>query len=221
MLYSLVERFRDRLRRRRRAPAPVLPGEPAAVEEPRESPWTEPETAPLPVVPGVHGRVGDRSGRALRGVEVSLFDTAGELLTTTETAPDGTYRIDVDGGGEYVVAARSGEREPVAELVTVNGGPAWYDLIVDGPGAATGVVRDPAGHGVVATVTLVDDRGEVVAAGRTDAAGRYELRDVAAGEYHLLVAAAGSSATTRVTVPATGSVTTEVDVPAAPVAAPN
>nr|WP_296147819.1 carboxypeptidase-like regulatory domain-containing protein [Pseudonocardia sp. SCN 73-27] len=178
-------------------------------------------TAPLPVAPGVHGRVGDRSGRALRGVEVSLFDTAGELLTTTETASDGTYRIDVDSGGEYVVAARSGEREPVAELVAVNGGPAWYDLTVDGQAAVTGVVRDPGGQGVVGTVTLVDDRGEVVAAGRTDTAGRYELRDVPAGEYHLLAAAAGTSATTRVTVPATGSVSTEIDVPAAPVATPN
>ena len=219
VLSSLVERFRDRLRRRRAAPAPVA-DEPR--EEPAgESPWTEPVTAPLPVAPGVHGRVGDRSGRALRGVEVSLFDTAGELLTTTETASDGTYRIDVDSGGEYVVAARSGEREPVAELVAVNGGPAWYDLTVDGPAAVTGVVRDPGGQGVVGTVTLVDDRGEVVAAGRTDTAGRYELRDVPAGEYHLLAAAAGTSATTRVTVPATGSVSTEIDVPAAPVATPN
>ncbi|ODU00207.1 MAG: hypothetical protein ABS81_24370 [Pseudonocardia sp. SCN 72-86] len=222
VLYSLVERFRDRLRNRRTAPAATPVEQPAAsVEEPRESPWTEPETAPLPVGPGVHGRVGDRSGRALRDVEVSLFDIGGELVTTTRTAPDGTYRIDVDGGGEYVVAARSGEREPVAELVTVNGGPAWYDLTVDGPGVATGVVRDPAGQGVVGTVTLVDDRGEVVAAGRTDTAGRFELRDVAAGEYHLLVAAAGTSVTTRVTVPATGSVATEIDVPAAPVPAPN
>ena len=222
VLYSLVERFRDRLRNRRTAPAATPVEQPAAsVEEPRESPWTEPETAPLPVGPGVHGRVGDRSGRALRDVEVSLFDIGGELVTTTRTAPDGTYRIDVDGGGEYVVAARSGEREPVAELVTVNGGPAWYDLTVDGPGVATGVVRDPAGQGVVGTVTLVDDRGEVVAAGRTDTAGRYELRDVPAGEYHLLAAAAGTSATTRVTVPATGSVSTEIDVPAAPVATPN
>jgi HAE1 family hydrophobic/amphiphilic exporter-1 len=187
---------------------------------PRESPWTEPETTPLPVGPGVHGRVGDRSGRALRGVEVSLFDVGGELVTSTQTAPDGTYRIDVEAGGEYVVAARSGEREPVAELVTVNGGPAWYDLTVDGPAAVTGVVRDPGGQGVLATVTLVDDRGEVVAAGRTAAAGRYELRDVAAGEYHLLVAAAGTSATTRITVPATGSVATEIDMPPAPVGSP-
>ena len=232
VLYLLVERVRERVRRRREPVAepvsgtgdtvgaaspsePEVPLTPAPRTPLADSPWTEPETTPLPTGPGVHGRVGDRAGRPLVGATVSLFDTDGGLLANTETGDDGTYRFEVDGSGDYVVAARSGEREPVAELVSVNGGPAWRDLTADGPASVHGVVRVPGGPGVVATVTLVDARGEVVGAGRTDAAGRFELSSVPAGEHHLLVATpTGSSASTRVTVPETGAVAAEIGVPA-------
>ncbi|MCX6461993.1 MAG: carboxypeptidase-like regulatory domain-containing protein, partial [Pseudonocardiales bacterium] len=173
--------------------------------------------APDPVAgPAVTGLVTDREGRPLPGAALAVFDTAGARLTDAVADARGGYAVALPGPGEYLVVAQAGEREPAAEWVEVGGAPARRDLAVEGPASVTGTVRGASGSGVAALVTVVDRGGDRLAGTRAGADGRYLLAHVPAGEHRLLVAPpGGSSRTLRVTVPETGTVTADVDLPAA------
>lgn len=170
-------------------------------------------TPPVPEAPdgpGVYGVLTDRDGVALAGVALAVLDAGRTQLTSTTSDRNGRYQVALPGAGEYLLVTQSG-REPTAEWVAVAGGPARRDLCVEGTADLTGEVRSASGSGVAALVTVVDQRGEVIAGVRADAAGRYRVEGLPAGDHHLLVSPPdGETIAQRVVLPSTGTVCHDV-----------
>jgi HAE1 family hydrophobic/amphiphilic exporter-1 len=169
-----------------------------------------------PVVAGIVGTVADRDGVPLAGAVLTVVDAEGAQVATAVSEAGGHYRVALPGPGEYLVAARHGGREPAARWLTADPDAEQFvvDVVVDGPASVEGRIRSAGGHAVTALVAVVAPGGEVLARDRADAAGRYRLVHVPAGEQQLLVAPpTGPSASRTVTVPPTGTVRADVDLP--------
>ncbi|MFR9803286.1 DHA2 family efflux MFS transporter permease subunit [Pseudonocardia sp. RS010] len=161
-------------------------------------------TEPLPVDPAaaagpgahgpgpeVNGIVHRADGAGLADAVVTVTDPAGHQEGRAVTGPDGGYRIPLAHGGTYLVVATSGAFQPYAAMVAVADRPVRHDVPLAGTCAVRGSVRDGEGTPVGdATVTLIDARGDVAAAGRPDDAGRYRLEGVPEGRYTLTVTGA-------------------------------
>ncbi|MDT7613203.1 MAG: hypothetical protein QOF00_650 [Pseudonocardiales bacterium] len=146
--------------------------------------------------PGVFGAVNRGDGVGLAQVVVTVADPTGRQEARTSTGPDGSYRVPLSHGGTYLVVAAAGTYQPHAALVAVSDGPVRHDVSLTGTSGVVGVVHtpDPAGGARVvagATVTLIDVRGDVAAAGVTDPDGRYRLIGVPDGSYTLTAAGSG------------------------------
>jgi HAE1 family hydrophobic/amphiphilic exporter-1 len=214
VLYVLVERARGRARREPggeqvvagQGPAPVAPAPRAAA--------APPEPAAVPVGPGVHGVVGDRDGVALAGVALAVFDDDATQVAAAVSAGDGRYVVALPAAGEYLLVGQHDSREPTAEWVQVAGEPARRDIRMEGPASIEGRVRQAAGDGGPALLTVVDQAGDPVAGTRADGEGHYRMVHVPAGEHHLLVAPTGGPSTAvRVRVPVTGVLRQDVVLP--------
>jgi Carboxypeptidase regulatory-like domain len=152
---------------------------------------------------GVTGTV--RSGRGpLTGALVMATDAAGRVVGSARTAPDGAFRLLGLPVGPTTVTASLPRHEPTATAVTV--GPdtaAALDLVLRMSIAGlVGVVSGPDGAALSgATVTASNERGDIVAAVTTDAAGGYALKDLAPGRY-TVVATTHAPAAVQVELPA-------------------
>lgn len=193
----------------RRAPVPAAVGAestvelatvPLAEERPPERTVAEQpaeRTVELPAVRTgerlVHGTVRLAGGREVAGVALTLVDSTGRQIGRTSSGSDGSYTLDIGEAGNYVLIASAPAYSPVAEPISVNGQPIRLDLALSGAAGVEGTVR-VGEHGDTladAVVTLVDGRGEIVAAQHSDAEGRYALIGLAAGGYTLVVSAPG------------------------------
>jgi EmrB/QacA subfamily drug resistance transporter len=185
------------------APAAQLPA-------PVPVPVPVPETA-TPAGPPVYGHVRQPGGTPLAGATVTLIDPTGRQAGRGRTGPDGAYRIQAPGAGTFTLIAMANSHQPHASAVRIDGQPVELDVLLAGASRLTGTVRT-TGTGMPlpgATVTLADLRGEVVAAGRTDDAGRYLIEDLAPGRYTLALSAPSCQPTALLVEVADGQETTQ------------
>lgn len=122
---------------------------------------------------------------------VTLTDVTGEVVGSTRSGADGGYSFERLIAGSYVLTAQSSDHRPLARGVEVaESGALACDLALTGGGRLTGgVVAASDGRAVrEATVTLVDDAGQVVATTVTGPDGDYLFDDLGAGRYTLTAA---------------------------------
>jgi EmrB/QacA subfamily drug resistance transporter len=160
----------------------------AAAEAPLGAPVA---TAARPEAASVHGFVRQSDGAALPGATVTLIDPSGRQAARGESGTDGAYQVAAPAPGSYTLIAMAAAHQPFASAIRVGDRPVEVDALLPGASRLTGTVR-AAGSGeplAGVTVTLADTRGEVVAADRTDASGRYLVADLAPGRYALALSA--------------------------------
>jgi EmrB/QacA subfamily drug resistance transporter len=141
--------------------------------------------------PPVYGYVRQPGGTPLAGATVTLIDPSGRQAGRARTGADGAYQIPAPGAGTYTLIAMANAHQPHALAVHIGGQPVEVDVLLAGASRLAGTVRASGTGGPLAgaTVTLADLRGEVVAAARTDEAGRYLIEDLAPGQYTLALSA--------------------------------
>jgi EmrB/QacA subfamily drug resistance transporter len=133
------------------------------------------------------GTVRDTGGEALSDALVVVTDERGAVVASTTTGADGTYRIDDLLPGDYAVTVTAAGRRPAADLVTVVSEGVRHDATLRAAASVRGTVRGRNGRALEdARVTLLDTRGNVVAARSTGADGAYSFTDLPGEEYTLV-----------------------------------
>lgn len=162
---------------------------------------TPPLSVVLEPIAGVRGVVRDPdTGAPVAAATVVALDAGGDVVATTISDPDGTYRLGgVDAAITLVVAAPGAD--PVARGIDRDAGPDGSDQVVDLPvrtrGSLAGTV---SGDGPVVGLGLVllDGTGRAVASTTTGADGGYRFDAVPAGVYTLRSDAHAAVATVAV-----------------------
>jgi EmrB/QacA subfamily drug resistance transporter len=180
-------------------PAPVAPaGEwsqgrhARPVLRPSPHPRPRPAVDPDGVGPAVYGFVTGVGGTGIGGAAVTLTGARGEQIARATTAPDGGFEFHLRTGGTYLLVVSSGSLRPSASMVAVADRPARHDVTLAGGGRISGAVdRGATEPAAGAAVTLIDARGDVAGAARTDETGGYRIEGVPAGTYTLTAALAG------------------------------
>ncbi|MFF4649216.1 MFS transporter [Streptomyces sp. NPDC001380] len=139
----------------------------------------------------IRGYVRRADGVPVGSATLTLIDVRGHQLARAAARQDGRYSLPTPGSGTFVLIAAAGEHEPYAATLVVGDQPVDFDLVLAGSGGLAGTVRAADGAPVEdATVVVTDLRGEVVATGKTDAAGGFSFAEVGAGTYTLAVSSA-------------------------------
>lgn len=137
-----------------------------------------------PTIP-VTGTVTNSAGDPVEGATVSADHSD---VSSTTTASDGSYQLDVPSSGDYTVTATNGSRETSDTFTVPSGGLSGADLQF--LNTITGNVTDSDGVDIPdANITLEQD-GSVVNSSVTDGSGAYSV-SAADGTYTLEVDAAG------------------------------
>ncbi|MFE1752965.1 MFS transporter [Streptomyces anandii] len=193
------------------SPAPSSPADPA----------TGTATPPAAPAPGVRGRVVDGAGRPVAHAVLTLVDGHGHQRALARSDENGGYtltgpapgpvtaRESGPGPGTYTLVVAAEGHAPHAVRFTAGLEPVLPDITLAGAHgtgpAADGAVRGTVRHERTGRplpdvhVTLLDDRGDVVARARTGPDGTYTVRDLAPGAY-TVVAAGHPPVTTDVTL---------------------
>jgi Carboxypeptidase regulatory-like domain len=138
----------------------------------------------------VRGVVRDRqSGEPIAAAAVTAVDPDGEVIASTVSDPDGSYRVTGIDAGEITLVVATPGAAPVATAVRLHAdgaGPEHdLDLTVDLHSTLTGTVT-ALGHPVTRlTLTLRDDQGHTVGSTVTDENGTYRFEQIAPGRYTL------------------------------------
>ncbi len=162
----------------------------------RPAPDSSDTPTPDPAGPSLFGTVNRGDGSGLAQAVVTVADPTGRQEARATTDGVGDYRVPLRHGGTFLVVAAAGTYQPHAALVAVADGPVRHDVALSGTSSVRGTVRTPdliSGIRAVpgATVTLIDVRGDVAAAGVTDSDGRYQLNGVPDGSYTLTATGTG------------------------------
>ena len=134
----------------------------------------------------VRGTVCGATGGPLPGALVTLTDVQGEVVTSTTTAADGTFALGELLAGVYTLTAQAPGHQPVAGTVDLpDGGTVVRDLVLVGGARLSGTVRAASDRRPLpeATVTLLDEAGNVLATTRTGGDGGYAFADLLPGDY--------------------------------------
>ncbi len=135
--------------------------------------------------------------RPLAGAQVTLADQSGNQIAHTTTAVDGHYLIPLARAGSYLLIVGADRLSPAASLVSITDGLLKRDITLTGRSAITGrvlhqAIGADAPTGVArATVTLLDEGGQVVGSTQTRADGGYSFDHLTPGSYVLTAQAAG------------------------------
>ncbi|NEW39782.1 MFS transporter [Nocardia cyriacigeorgica] len=139
----------------------------------------------------ITGRVHREDGHPVPDAALTLIDPRGRQAARATGDGHGEFAFGAADAGSYVLIASASGHQPTAVNVTVGSQPQRLDLTLHGSGRLSGVVRS-AGSGdplAGATVTLTDQRGEVVAAALSGEDGTYVCEGVVAGSYTLVAVA--------------------------------
>jgi EmrB/QacA subfamily drug resistance transporter len=175
-------------------------------------------TTRLPAVLGgtpIGGLVRRTDGSPVPGATLTLINHGGQQVARCVSGRDGRYQLIAPLDGVYVLIASSVGHQPQASTLRVAGEGMSVDVRMAGTARATGTVRPANGDGVVpgATVTLTDQRGEVVGAVTTGADGRYTFAELLGGPYTLVVSAASFRPTAvSLVVPDSGDAVADVEL---------
>jgi EmrB/QacA subfamily drug resistance transporter len=159
----------------------------------------------------VSGHVRRADGAPAPEAVLTLINHSGQQVARGLSGADGAYRLYAPLDGVYVLIASSAGHQPQASTLRVAGDPVISDVVLTGTARAVGLVHADSGPVAGATVTLTDQRGEVVGSVATAADGRYVFGDLLGGSYTLVAAAAGFRPyATALAVPDSGQVATDV-----------
>lgn len=156
----------------------------------------------VPAVGAIGGTVTDASASALAGVNVAVFDAAGnQIPPVATTAVDGTYtvvdvlpgtyEVEFNGlaGSNLATVFYGGSTLATAVKVTVSSGATTGNISASlGAGASvSGTVTAAQGGAPLGglAVWLIDAQGNVMNEATTNANGTYTLSDVPAGTWYL------------------------------------
>ncbi|MEU6563805.1 MFS transporter [Nocardia nova] len=124
------------------------------------------------------------AGRPVAGATVTLTDLRGEVVGAAVTTEGGDYTCHGVVSGTYTLVAVAEHMRPAATaLVVPDSGLLRHDIELSPLAMLTGTVLADGGAVPDAQVTVLDRSGNAVATARTDENGRYELTDLAEGEY--------------------------------------
>jgi uncharacterized protein YfaS (alpha-2-macroglobulin family) len=133
------------------------------------------------------GRIHRPDGSPVGGAAVRLIDTSGRQAGRASAGPDGSFQISAPSAGPYTLVAMAPGHQPQASAVQLETRPKQHDVTLNGTSQLSGTVR-AAGTGeplARVTLTLAGPGGAMLAAGTTDATGRYLFTDLVAGDYRL------------------------------------
>jgi EmrB/QacA subfamily drug resistance transporter len=137
----------------------------------------------------LHGRVRGRDDEPLAGALITLTDVQGEVVGSAITGDDGRFALGDLLAGSYTLAGQAPGHQPVAVTVQLGDGAAVeQDVVLVGGARVSGVVRAYSDQRPLpeATVTLLDDTGNVLATTFTGEKGEYAFEDLLAGTYSLV-----------------------------------
>jgi EmrB/QacA subfamily drug resistance transporter len=142
-----------------------------------------------------HVRGGD--GEPLAGALVTLTDVQGEVVGSHVTGGNGRFEVAELLAGTYTLAGQAPGHQPVAVTVVLGDGPLEQDLVLAGGARVSGVVRADSDQRPLAeaTVSLLDEAGDVLATTRTGEKGEFVFEDLLAGDYTLIASGFGPVAT--------------------------
>ncbi|MGW2819306.1 MFS transporter [Streptomyces sp. NPDC001415] len=169
------------------APAPAsIPAQAAAVEAP------EATTAILEGTP-VRGTVRAAEGAPVASAAVTLISLGGSQLGRAVAGPDGGYLLAAPGAGSYVLIAAADGFQPQASTVVVGTEPLAYDILLSGTSGLTGAVKAAETGAPVegAMVIVTDVRGDLLATGKSGAAGEFTFGELVPGQVTVAVNADG------------------------------
>jgi len=147
---------------------------------------------------------------------LTLINHGGQQVARSVSGLDGSYRLYAPLDGVYVLIASSAGHQPQATTLRVAGEPVTADVLLTGTAKAAGVVRSDGGPVAGATVTLTDQRGEVIGSVSTSTGGGYHFGDLMGGAYTLVASAAGFRPyATALAVPDIGEAVMDVTLSAA------
>jgi EmrB/QacA subfamily drug resistance transporter len=160
----------------------------------------------------VSGHVRRSDGAPAVDAVLTLINHGGQQVARGTSDVDGSYQLVAPLDGAYVLIASSAGHQPQASTLRAAGDPVTMDVLLTGTARALGVVSAGGTDLVVAaTVTLTDQRGEVVGSASTDVDGSYLFTDLLGGNYTLVVSAANYRPyATALTVPDSGDAVTDV-----------
>jgi len=150
----------------------------------------DPLEVTLEPITSVRGLVRDRhSGEPIAAAAVTAVDPEGEVLASTVSDPDGSYRIVGIDATEITLVVATPGAAPVATAIRLHAdgtGPEHdVDLDVDLHSTLTGKVT-ALGHPVTRlSLTLRDDQGRTVGSTVTDENGDYRFEQIMPGRYTL------------------------------------
>lgn len=163
----------------------------------------------------LRGRIGRDDGRPVPGAVLTLIDQYGHQVARATGTPDGGYTIGAPRAGSYVLIVSAPGHQPTAVNVMPAQQSQRLDLTLTGLGELSGVVRSArSGEPLAgATVTVTDQRGEVVGSAASAGDGAYVCHGVIPGVYTLVAVAdhMRPSATT-LTVPDSGLLRHDIEL---------
>ncbi|MEU2283018.1 MFS transporter [Streptomyces sp. NPDC013178] len=139
------------------------------------------------------GRVRDAVGNGMPGATLTLISPAGRQVGRVVAHSAGRYELTAPTAGSYVLIAAADGHQPQATTVVLGKQPLVHDLVLAGGNRVAGTVVSAGDEVAVegALVTVTDARGEVLASGMSDTAGRFGFGELPAGDVTLTVNAPG------------------------------
>ncbi|QPP07448.1 MFS transporter [Streptomyces bathyalis] len=141
----------------------------------------------------VLGTVRNAEGNGVPRAAVTLISLSGRQLGRSVARGDGRYGMDTPGPGTYVLIAAADGHQPQATTLTVGDEQLSHDVRLAATSGLAGRVRG-SGDGQpvrAAMVVVTDDRGEVLATGRTGERGEFAFDELVTGTFTLAVNAPG------------------------------
>ncbi|MFB7743341.1 MFS transporter [Streptomyces sp. NPDC056132] len=173
------------------APAPAqVPAQAAAVEA---APVADTLTAPVLDGIPVRGTVRAAEGAPVASAAVTLISLGGSQLGRAVAGPDGGYLLAAPGAGSYVLIAAADGFQPQASTIVVGVEALAYDILLSGTSGLAGAVK-AAETGVPvegAMVIVTDVRGDLLATGKSGAAGEFTFGELVPGQVTVAVNADG------------------------------
>ncbi|WP_435837841.1 MFS transporter [Streptantibioticus parmotrematis] len=141
----------------------------------------------------INGSVRGPEGVGVGSAHLTLISLQGRQLGRAQTAPDGSYSLQVPEAGTYVLIAAADGHRPQASTVVAGDTPLGFDITLSGSSGLAGAVRAAADGQPVegAMVVVTDVRGEVLATGKTGAAGDFGFDELPAGSFTVAVNGSG------------------------------
>jgi EmrB/QacA subfamily drug resistance transporter len=136
----------------------------------------------------IEGRVTRRSGEPAGGATVTLTDVRGEVVGAAVAGPDGEYALADLHPGDYTLTVTAPGTRPNSQAVSLDGtATRRCDLVLASNVTLAGTVLSATSGTPVreASVSLVDQQGNVAAWALTGEDGCYDFRDLAPGAYTL------------------------------------